>query len=55
MSNHSFICNVCYNLYTNKEQCKNCNGLGKNFEPTCKEKYEKDPQKYIKRLILACR
>lgn len=50
--NRSFVCNVCTNLNKNEELCKECNGQGKHWEPTCKEKYEENPQEYMKHLIL---
>ena len=52
MSEHSFICNGCSNINKNKESCEKCNGSGMSWEPVCKENYEKNPQEYIKRLIL---
>lgn len=52
MSEHSFICNGCSNINKNKEFCEKCNGSGMSWEPVCKENYEKNPQEYIKRLIL---
>ena len=50
MAIYSFICNVCSNK--NKELCEKCNGSGINWNPKCTEKYEANPKKYIKRLIL---
>lgn len=49
---YSFICNVCQNYETDK--CKNCNGQGKEWMPIDNEQYEKDPNEYMRNLILGC-
>lgn len=47
---YSFICNACKNYATDK--CKNCRGKGNEWVPINREAYEKDPNEYIKNLIL---
>lgn len=55
MANHSFICNACVHLEYEKNEtmCEGCNGLGYNWEPINKAFYERDPQCFMKTLILA--
>lgn len=58
MATHSFICNACvyFNPNTDEElntaKCENCNGQGREWQPRNAEFYEKDPQKFMKRLLL---
>ena len=50
----SFFCNCCEHLNTKQcELCCGCNGQGKHWSPINKELFEKNPQEYIKNLILA--
>lgn len=55
MEGRSFLCNVCANYQTNDEKCSRCNGQGQEWKSTCPEKYNEDPQEYMKNLILACK
>lgn len=54
MAKHSFVCNCCSHFDVNHEPviCEECNGQGSKWEPACKEKYEENPQEYMKNLIL---
>lgn len=58
MVKHSFICNACiyFNPKTDEElntiKCENCNGQGREWQPRNKEFYGKDPQKFMKYLLL---
>lgn len=61
MAKHSFICNCCVYFDTKTDQelnttkCENCNGQGREWTPVNEELYEKDPNEYMKNLILGCR
>ena len=58
MATHSFICNACvyFNSKTDEEldttKCENCNSQGGEWQPRNIEFYEKDPQKFMKCLLL---
>lgn len=54
MYNRSFICNACKNYQVNHEKCLICNGQGREWSPVNEEEYNKDPHKYMERLILGC-
>ena len=51
MDGYSFICNGCLNQQSDK--CENCKGRGREWEPSNKDFYEKDPKKYMEYLILS--